>query len=225
MQKKYLLNVGYKTWLYFKENLTEKDHFLPPDNYQEDRKPKLVMRTSSTNIGLALLAVMASYDLKYEDFNDTINLLYNMINTISNLTKWNGHLYNWYNIETLEPLNPRYVSSVDSGNFVGYLYVLKQFLNNKKEKIQESKNNTVTNGIYQNLQSENANNKHENCNSNDIINKIDFNLIILDVTLSDGNGFDFYKENLNLKEEMLDLFFLLNNAFKSKPIPFTSFSY
>jgi len=47
---------------------------------------------------------------------------------ICNLPKWSGHLYNWYNIETLEPLKPRYVSSVDSGNFIGYLYVLKQFL-------------------------------------------------------------------------------------------------
>ena len=44
------------------------------------------------------------------------------------LSKWNGHLYNWYNIENLEPLIPRYVSTVDSGNFIGYLYVLKQFL-------------------------------------------------------------------------------------------------
>lgn len=51
-----------------------------------------------------------------------------MIDTIYNLQKWNGHLYNWYNIETLEPLRPRYISSVDSGNFVGYLYVVKQFL-------------------------------------------------------------------------------------------------
>ena len=139
--KKYLLDIAYRTWLYFKENLTPKVHFLPPDNYQEDRKPKLVMRTSSTNIGLALLAVMASYDLNYENAEDTINLLYEMINTINDLPKWNGHLYNWYNIETLEPLNPRYVSSVDSGNFVGYLYVLKQFLS--EEQIKEHDDNKL----------------------------------------------------------------------------------
>ena len=60
-----------------------------------------------------------------------------MVNTIISLEKWNGHLYNWYNTETLAPLIPRYISSVDSGNFVGYLYVLKQFLVDKKEKIQE----------------------------------------------------------------------------------------
>ena len=52
-----------------------------------------------------------------------------MLSTICILKKWNGHLYNWYDIETLEPLVPKYVSTVDSGNFVGYLYVLKQFLN------------------------------------------------------------------------------------------------
>ena len=77
--------------------------------------------------------------LKYEDFNTTIDLLYKMIDTVGRLTKWNGHLYNWYNIETLEPLNPRYVSSVDSGNFVGYLYTLKTFLikNNAEEFLIE----------------------------------------------------------------------------------------
>ena len=135
-ERKYLLEVGKRTWLYFKENINEKGNFLPPDNYQEDRKPRIVMRTSSTNIGLALLSIMASYDLKYENFEDTIDLLYKMVNTIINLEKWNGHLYNWYNTETLAPLIPRYISSVDSGNFVGYLYVLKQFLVDKKEKIQ-----------------------------------------------------------------------------------------
>ena len=138
-EKDYIMDVGYKTWLYFKENLIQRGNYLPPDNYQEDRKPKVVMRTSPTNIGLALLAVMSSYDLKYENLEDTIELLYKMINTISNLTKWNGHLYNWYNIETLEPLIPRYISSVDSGNFVGYLYVLKQFLLKEKEEYRGSR--------------------------------------------------------------------------------------
>ena len=139
-EKNYLQEVAYRTWLYFKENLTEKSHYLPPDNYQEDRKPKVVMRTSSTNIGLALLAVMSAYDLKFENIDYTIELLYKMLETISSLTKWNGHLYNWYNIETLEPLVPKYVSSVDSGNFVGYMYVLKQFLINVYHKYEEKPN-------------------------------------------------------------------------------------
>jgi len=126
--KQYVLEVGKRTWQFFKDYLVKENNYLPPDNYQEDRKPKAIKRTSSTNIGLALLAVISSYDLGYETQKDTLELLNKMIDTIYNLQKWNGHLYNWYNIETLEPLRPRYISSVDSGNFVGYLYVVKQFL-------------------------------------------------------------------------------------------------
>ena len=126
--KQYVLEVGKRTWQFFKDYLVKENNYLPPDNYQEDRKPKAIKRTSSTNIGLALLAVISSYDLGYETQKNTLELLNKMIDTIYNLQKWNGHLYNWYNIETLEPLRPRYISSVDSGNFVGYLYVVKQFL-------------------------------------------------------------------------------------------------
>ena len=63
----------------------------------------------------------------------------NIINTINKLEKWNGHLYNWYNIKTLKPLIPRYISTVDSGNLIGYLYTTKSFLEENiefdKEKI------------------------------------------------------------------------------------------
>ena len=56
------------------------------------------------------------------------------IETIKNLEKWNGHLYNWYDVTTMEPLNPRFVSTVDSGNFVGYLYVVKNVLEENNEE-------------------------------------------------------------------------------------------
>lgn len=80
-----------------------------------------------------MLSVIAGYDLGYIDLLTTIELLKNIINTINELEKWNGHLYNWYNIKTLKPLIPRYISTVDSGNFVGYLYVVKAFLEERKE--------------------------------------------------------------------------------------------
>ena len=136
-EKEYLLEVGRRTWNYFKENITEKSNYLPPDNYQEDRKEQIVYRTSPTNIGLGLLAVTASYDMGYENLKDTIDLLSKMIDTISKMQKWNGHLYNWYDIKTLKPLTPKYVSTVDSGNFIGYLYTLKQFLEDIKNKIEK----------------------------------------------------------------------------------------
>ncbi len=126
--KQYISDVGKKIWQYFKDNINEENNFLPPDNYQEDRKNKIVARTSPTNIGLAMLAVISAYDLKYIELEEAINTLNKMIATISKLQKWNGHLYNWYNTNTLEPLIPRYISTVDNGNFIGYLYTIKQFL-------------------------------------------------------------------------------------------------
>ena len=131
-ERKYVNDIARKTWQYFKDVLVEDNNYMPTDNYQEDRKTKFVDRTSCTNIGLALLAVISSYDLGYENLEDTLKLLYKMLETINKLPKWNGHLYNWYNIKTLEPLQPRYISTVDSGNFVGYIYTLKAFY----EKIQ-----------------------------------------------------------------------------------------
>ena len=135
-EKEYLLEIGKRTWQFFKENINEETNYLITDNYQEDRKPITVPRTSSTNIGLSLLAVVSSYDLGYENLYDTLNLLDKMLNVIEGLQKWHGHLYNWYNTKTLEPLMPRYISTVDSGNFVSYVYVLKQFYIEARKTIQ-----------------------------------------------------------------------------------------
>ena len=136
-EREYVKEIGKKTWKFFKEYLTKENNYLIPDNYQEDRKEKVVYRTSSTNIGLSMLAVISAYDLNYIKKEEAIDLLKNIIYSIESLSKWNGHLYNWYQIRTKEPLNPRYVSTVDSGNFVGYLYVVKAFLEEFKSEENE----------------------------------------------------------------------------------------
>ena len=149
--KEYILEIGKKTWQYFKEYINEDNNFLPPDNYQEERKNKIAARTSSTNIGLGMLSIISAYDLKYIELEEAIELLNKMLGTIMKLQKWNGHLYNWYNTKTLEPLIPRYISTVDNGNFIGYLYTTKQFLLNLEkndEKISqmiEEINNIIEN--------------------------------------------------------------------------------
>ena len=139
-ERRYLKDVASRTWAFFKDYLLEENNYLIPDNYQEDRNPLTVDRTSSTNIGLSLLAVISGIDMEFISKKDGIQLLEKMINTINELPKWNGHLYNWYNIKTKTPLTPRYVSTVDSGNFVGYLYVIKSFLNNEISKDEQSNN-------------------------------------------------------------------------------------
>src|SRR5699024_3227358 len=102
-----------------------------------------------TNIGLGLLAVCSSYDLGFTSLDNAIELIEKMLETVQKLSKWNGHLYNWYNTKTLEPLVPRYISTVDSGNFIGYLYTLKQFIlqaeNNKKASIVQTIDDIINN--------------------------------------------------------------------------------
>lgn len=128
----YVSDIAKRTWAYFLEFMNKENNFLPPDNFQESRREKTVHRTSSTNIGLGLITVISAYDLKFIDLEKALALIENMIDTIIKLDKWNGHLYNWYNTKTLAPLIPRYISTVDSGNFVGYLYTAKAFLEEKE---------------------------------------------------------------------------------------------
>ena len=139
--KQFVLEIAKRTWEFFKQYINEENNYLMPDNYQEGRKPLIVSRTSSTNMGLSMLAVTSSYDLGFETIEDTINLLEKIINSVNDLQKWNGHLYNWYNTKTKQPLIPRYISTVDSGNLVGYMYTTKSFLmqvkNTENEDIKE----------------------------------------------------------------------------------------
>ena len=138
-EKQYIKDIGKRTWNFFDKYLVKENNYLITDNYQEDRKEKIVLRTSSTNIGLSLLAVISANDLGYIDKEKALKLLKEMILTIESLPKWNGHLYNWYQIQSKEPLMPRYISTVDSGNFVGYLFVVKTFLLESIEKSKEEK--------------------------------------------------------------------------------------
>lgn len=108
--------------------MNEENNFLPPDNFQEGRDVEIANRTSPTNIGLGLLAIVCASDFDFITKKEAVDRISKTIKTIEELIKWNGHLYNWYNTKTLEPLMPRYISSVDSGNFIGYLYTLKTFL-------------------------------------------------------------------------------------------------
>jgi len=146
--KIYLDEIGKRTWSFFESYITEGNNYLITDNYQEDRVKKIVDRTSSTNIGLEFLVIISAYDLGYIKYKEAVEYINKIIGVINQLSKWNGHLYNWYNIKSLEPLTPRYVSTVDSGNFVGYLYIVKQFLiENKNKHDVQSLIDNVTNII------------------------------------------------------------------------------
>ncbi|HKL20087.1 MAG TPA: glucoamylase family protein [Halalkalibaculum sp.] len=123
---------GRRTWHFFDRFVTEEHSWLPPDNYQEDPYLGSVKRTSPTNIGLALTALVTAYDSGYIALKELLDTLGNMLGSMKLLEKYNGHLYNWYDIENRELLNPRYISTVDSGNLAGSLIVVKQALQDIK---------------------------------------------------------------------------------------------
>jgi cyclic beta-1,2-glucan synthetase len=84
------------------------------------------MRTSPTNIGLWLLSALAAHDFGYLTVDQVIETLTKTLGTIDKLERHEGHLLNWYDIQSLAPLEPRYVSAVDSGNLLASLWALRQ---------------------------------------------------------------------------------------------------
>jgi len=113
--------VARRTWRYFETFVTAADHMLPPDNFQEDPKPALAHRTSPTNLGLYLLSAVSACDFGWVGRSETVERLESTLATMATLQRFRGHFYNWYDTSDLHPLEPRYVSTVDSGNLAGHL--------------------------------------------------------------------------------------------------------
>jgi len=116
--------VARRTWEFFVAFVTVADRHLPPDNYQESPKPLVAHRTSPTNIGLYLLSVVSAKDFGWIGVAEACDRLDATLNAMVDLEHESGHLYNWYDTQTGQPLEPRYISSVDSGNLAGHLLTL-----------------------------------------------------------------------------------------------------
>ncbi len=124
-QTRFLRALARRTWGFFDRFVGPEDHWLPPDNVQDNRAELVAHRTSPTNIGLALLANLSAYDFGYLTAGQLILRTGNTLRTLEGLDRYRGHFYNWYDTRTLQPLNPRYVSTVDSGNLAGHLLTLR----------------------------------------------------------------------------------------------------
>ena len=125
----YIKNIAKKTWTYFSDLMNKENNYIPPDNFQESRREKVVHRTSSTNIGLGFMTIVCAYDMGFITLEKTVSMLENSLETVMKLDKWNGHLYNWYDTKNLKPLIPRYISTVDSGNFIRIYVHFKRVFN------------------------------------------------------------------------------------------------
>jgi cyclic beta-1,2-glucan synthetase len=113
--------IARQTWRFFETFVTPADHMLPPDNFQEIPEPVLAHRTSPTNIGLYLMSVASARDLGWIGTAVAAERLEATLSTMAGMARCRGHFYNWYDTADLRPLDPQYVSSVDSGNLAGHL--------------------------------------------------------------------------------------------------------
>ncbi len=116
--------IGRRTWRFFETFVTPEDHALPPDNYQERPEPVVAHRTSPTNIGMYLLSTATARDMGWIGTHEMAERVEATLATVRVLERLHGHLYNWYDTRDLRPLEPAYLSSVDSGNFCGHLLAL-----------------------------------------------------------------------------------------------------
>ena len=127
-QTLFLRKTSRKTWAFFETFVGPEDHWLPPDNFQEHPSAVVAHRTSPTNMGLALLANLSAYDFGYISAGQFVERTEDALRTMEALERHRGHFYNWYDTQSLEPLPPLYISSVDSGNLAGHLLTLRQGL-------------------------------------------------------------------------------------------------
>ncbi len=121
----FLRRVALRTWRYFAQFSTAEHNWLIPDNVQEE-PPAVAGRMSPTNLGFLLNARQVACEFGYLTLPEFAEQTLRTLQTVSRLPRFRGHLLNWYDTRTLEPLLPAFVSSADSGNLVASLWTLEQ---------------------------------------------------------------------------------------------------
>ena len=119
-----LRQIARRTWSFFEEFVTPLDNMLPPDNFQEDPAPVVAHRTSPTNLGLYLLSVVSAADFGWIGIVEAVRRLEETLVSMGQMERHRGHFYNWYGTQDRRALEPKYISSVDSGNLAGHLVAL-----------------------------------------------------------------------------------------------------
>ena len=132
LERKYLREISRRTWAYYEDFVNEENNYLAPDNYQEKPYKGVAHRTSPTNIGMGLISNIVAYDLGYISLKKVVERIELTLKVMNKLERYEGHYLNWYDTKSLNALWPRYVSTVDSGNLLGYLWIVKEALNEYK---------------------------------------------------------------------------------------------
>lgn len=124
-QRKLVRNATLRTWRFFRQFSNEQENWLIPDIVQQD-PPLIAHRVSPTNLGLLFNSRQAAHDLGFLSTAEFIQQTEATLNTVRRMPRSQGHLYNWYENSTLQPVTPLFVSTVDNGNLLGSLWTLKQ---------------------------------------------------------------------------------------------------
>ena len=122
----FLIGIARRTWHFFETFAGPDDNWLPPDNFQEYPKGEIAHRTSPTNIGMFLVSALTARDFGFITTSDFLVRSRNTLQTLERMKSYRGHFLNWYDTRNLDPLEPQYVSTVDSGNLAVSLIALKQ---------------------------------------------------------------------------------------------------
>jgi len=124
--RRFLREVALRTWMFFERFVTSEDHWLPPDHYREAGGGQVARRTSPTNIGLGLTSTLAAWDFGFVGPLFLEASIRNTLEGMERLERYRGHFLNWYSTRDLSSLDPRYVSTVDSGNLAAALVVVSE---------------------------------------------------------------------------------------------------
>ncbi|MBQ2841713.1 MAG: hypothetical protein IJE72_01600 [Clostridia bacterium] len=127
-QREKIVSYASAMWGFYEDLCGKENNFLPPDNIQFSPVKAVADRTSPTNIGLMLASFLSACDMGFITEAELYMRLNLSLSSIEKLEKYKGNLLNWYSTSTLQPLNPRFVSTVDSGNFLCCLTAVKEGL-------------------------------------------------------------------------------------------------
>ena len=121
--RSYLEEQALQIWRYFSEFGGEGNHWLIPDNVEE-KDLLQVRKLSPTNLGMLFNTRQAALELGFLTLPEFTRATLATLATYDRLEKQRGHIYNWYDIETLKAIPPLTVSAVDSGNLLASLYTV-----------------------------------------------------------------------------------------------------
>jgi cyclic beta-1,2-glucan synthetase len=121
--KRFLHRQALSLWRFYADFGGVDNHWLIPDNIEE-KDMHAVRKLSPTNLGMLLNARQAARELGFLTVPEFAVATLGTLTTYQRIEKHRGHIYNWYEIETLQPIAPFTISTVDSGNLAASFYTL-----------------------------------------------------------------------------------------------------